>query len=60
MLEGPNTNKAMQTADVKTKDSQPAKKIATREYFFPDYNVKVIASSIEEAGEKLLDIIKNK
>lgn len=42
-------NKMISKEEVKTKD-----------YFFPDYGITVSASSIEEAEQKLSDIINKK
>ena len=44
-----STNKIMKSEEVKTKD-----------YFFPDYQITVSASSQEEAEQKLSAIINKK
>lgn len=44
-----STNKMIKEETVKTKD-----------YFFPDYQITVTASSKEEAEQKLSEILENK
>lgn len=57
MLEKPQKNKMMSKEDkpVKTKNIGPLKP-----YLFPNHGVTVQARSLEEAEEKLLEILKIK
>lgn len=47
-------NKMMKSEDVKKKD------LGSDEYFFPDHQVTIVATSREEAEKKLKDLLKEK
>lgn len=53
-MQDTSPNKAMKVSDVKKKDG------ILESYFFPDYQINIEASSIEEAEEKLKVIINKK